>query len=66
MQTSIIKHIVVTICTVYLAGMLSPAFSGECSDTIDSDGDSLVDWQYDQRCYGEDDLTEGGTGTGVL
>lgn len=66
MQNSIVKHIVSILCIVYLVGMLSPVFAGECSDSIDNDGDGLVDWQYDQGCYSKDDPTEGGITTGEL
>lgn len=60
------KHLIFTLCTIYLVGIFSPAFTGECSDNIDNDGDGLVDWYYDLGCYGEDDPTEGGIVSGKL
>jgi len=38
----------------------------QCNDSIDNDGDSLIDWQYDLGCVGVDDTTEGGIPSGSL
>jgi hypothetical protein len=54
------------LCILALAGMLSHASAGECSDNIDNDGDGLTDWQYDQGCTGPDDPTESSVKSGEL
>ncbi len=62
MKGFIIKYLLF----ISIVGLFFITKAQECCDSIDNDGDGLVDWQYDQGCYGPDDPTEGGTNTGDL